>query len=262
MSQAERADHAFAVPAFGDSPFLAGCLDSLSAQSVRSRVVVCTATPSAFIEAVCRSRGVELRINAEQRGIGHDWNWAMAASGSRYVTLAHQDDVYRPRFLERTLELFARHPDRSLCFTGYDEVDDVGRPCSSRISRTKHLIERLTLGRREAPSALRIRAFLSFGNPLPCSSVTLDRERLPAFSFSTDYASNLDWDAWWRLHSEGHGFLHAPERLVGRRHNALTETSRLIQDGRRAREDRRMFRRIWPAPIDRALAALYAGGYR
>jgi hypothetical protein len=40
--------------------------------------------------------------------------------------------------------------------------------------------------------------FLSFGNPLPCSSVTLNRA--PAdFNFSLDYTSNLDSDAWLTL---------------------------------------------------------------
>jgi hypothetical protein len=57
-------------------------------------------------------------------------------------------------------------------------------------------------------------------------------------------------------------FLHAPERLVGRRHNQLTETSRLIRDGRRQSEDAQMFAKIWPRPLDRAIGSLYAGGYR
>lgn len=250
------------MPAYGDSPYLAGCLRSLAAQTLLGRVVVSTSTPSPHIEDACRGAGVELRVHSERRGIGSDWNQALGVvHGSRYVTLAHQDDLYRPTFLERTLALFGRHPQGALCFTGYDEVDDDGEIRTSKISRAKHLIERVTLRRREAPSPARLRLFLSFGNPLPCSSVTLDRAQLSDFAFATHLASNLDWDAWWRLQASGRRFIRAPERLVGRRHNPLTETSRLIKDGRRAREDREMFRRIWPEPIGGVLAAAYQAGY-
>ncbi len=92
--------------------------------------------------------------------------------------------------------------------------------------------------------------------------MTFDRQVLADFAFDETLASNLDWDAWWRLYTQGHVFLHAPERLVGRRHNDQTETSRLIKDGRRQAEDAEMFGRIWPAPIARSLGALYAASYR
>ena len=255
-------EHSFMVLAYKDSPFLDGCIASLRSQTVPARIVVATSTPCASITDSARSAGLTLLINPERRGIAGDWNFALQAASTRYVTLAHQDDVYAPGFLAETLALFARYPDGALCFTGYEEIDDQARPKSSRISRVKHLIEATTLGSRTRVRGLPLRLFLSFGNPLPCSSVTFDREALPGFAFSEAYASNLDWEAWWRLHEEGRTFLRAPGRLVGRRHNALTETSRLIQDGRRQTEDAEMFARIWPAPLDRALGALYASSYR
>lgn len=255
------AEHSFMVLAYRDSPFLAGCIRSLQAQTTPSRVVVATSTPCESIERTAREMGVELRVNPRRAGIAGDWNFALEAAQTRYVTLAHQDDTYAPTFLERTLALFASHPDGALCFTGYQEIDDAGAPKSSAISRVKHLIEAATIGSRTRATGLPLRLFLSFGNPLPCSSVTFDRQALAGFGFSAAYDSNLDWEAWWRLHGEGRAFLHAPGRLVGRRHNDLTETSRLIQDGRRQREDAEMFGKIWPRPLDRILAALYAASY-
>ncbi len=255
-------EHAFVVPAYGDSPYLAGCLASLKAQTRPGRILVATSTPSAHIEAEARVAGVDLVINPERRGIGADWNFALRASGAAYVTLAHQDDVYDPAFAATTRDLFERYPEGVLCFTGYREIDDAGRPKISKLSRVKHLIEAATLGRRIHARGWRLRLFLSFGNPLPCSSVTFDRAALADFNFSEDYSSNLDWEAWWRLHRQGRLFLHAPERLVGRRHNDLTETSRLIRDGRRQAEDAAMFARIWPPPLDRAIATVYAASYR
>ena len=255
-------DHSFLVLAYGTSPYLSGCVASLVAQSRPSRIVIATSTPCAEIAGVARENGLSLLVNPQRKGIASDWNFAFRAAETRYVTLAHQDDVYAPGFLSATLDLFAERPDGAVCFTGYGEIDDEGRPRSSRISRAKHLIEGLALGRRRVVKGWPLRLFLSFGNPLPCSSVTFDRAQLTTFAFSDAYASNLDWDAWWRLHDEGRVFLRAPGRLVGRRHNPLTETSRLIQEGRRQTEDAQMFARIWPSPLDRAIGSLYAGSYR
>ena len=250
------------VLAYKDSPFLEGCIRSLLSQTTPSRVVVATSTPCESIERAAREAGVGMLVNPQRLGIAGDWNFALRQAASRFVTLAHQDDTYAPTFVADTLALFARHPDAALCFTGYDEIDDEERPKSSKISRIKHVIEAATIGGAKRVRGLPLRLFLSFGNPLPCSSVTFDRAALPDFSFSPAFASNLDWEAWWRLYREGRTFLHVPKRLVGRRHNALTETSRLIQDGRRQAEDAEMFAKIWPRPVDRLITSLYAASYR
>ncbi len=258
---AEIHTHAFVVPAYGDSPFLSGCLKSLRAQTAPAEIVITTSTPSAFINEAAAAFAVPVMVNPERAGIAADWNFALAATNARWVTLAHQDDVYFPGFLAATLGLFAEHPDAAVAFTGYEEIDDDGAAVSSRISRVKHLLERLALGAARAPTGGRMRAFLSLGNPLPCSSATFDRARLGDFAFSAAYASNLDWDAWLRLLGEGRAFARTPERLVGRRHNPLTATSRLIRDGVRRREDLALFRRLWPWPVAQIIAALYRAGY-
>ena len=255
------ASHSFVVPAYGDSPFLVGCLQSLRDQTARADIVITTSTPSPFIDEAARAYSVPVLVNPERGGIAADWNFALAATDARFVTLAHQDDVYFPSFLATTLSLFAGHPNSAVCFTGYQEIGDDGAPVSSKISRVKHALERLTLGSRPDVTPGRLRAFLSLGNPLPCSAVTFDRARLGDFAFSDAYASNLDWDAWLRLLEQGRRFIRTPERLVGRRHNPLTATSRLIRDGVRQREDLIMFRRLWPGPLAALIAWAYRAGY-
>lgn len=253
-------DHAFVVLAYKASPYLAGCLDGLAAQTVKSRVMVATSTPNDAIAAAAAAHGVEVIVNPERQGIAGDFNFGLRASGARLVTLAHQDDTYAPDFLEKSLAEFAAH-DGALCFTSYVEIDDVGRPMRSKVSLAKHAIERLTLGGRHVLTGVRLRAFLSLGNALPCSSVTYDLARLGDFAFSSGFVSNLDWDAWWRLQGAGHTFLRAPYPLVGRRHNDLTETARLLRDGTRRAEDLAMFRRAWPSPLAEIIAAAYRAGY-
>ena len=253
-------DHAFVVLGYKLSPFLAGCLDTLVAQTTPSRIVISTSTPNELIAQQAERVGAKVLINPKSDGIGADWNFGLRATGARYVTLVHQDDTYRPGFLQKSIELLRRH-DGDLCFTGYQEIDDEGRPTSSKISKVKHLIEAATLTPVRQPSAARMRAFLAFGAPLPCSSVTYDVSRLDDFEFSRDYAANLDWDAWLRLIDMGKRFVRHPARLVGRRHNALTATSQLIANGCRRREDLDLFRRIWPRPIGDTIALLYRAGY-
>jgi hypothetical protein len=253
-------DHAFVVMAHGDSPFLAGALASLRAQTLPSTVLVTTSTPSSFIEAA--AGGLPVLVNPQPGGIAADWNFALGASGARYVTLAHQDDVYFPTFLAGSLAILKASPDACLAFTGYVEVDDVGAPARSRISLVKHALERVTLGGGTSPGARRLRAFLALGNPLPCSSVTYDRQRLGGFAFSSAFRSNLDWDAWLRLLDDGKVFVRTPDRLVGRRHNRLTATSALTREGVRSREDLILFRRLWPGPAAALIAFAYKVGYR
>ncbi len=255
-------EHAFVVMAHGDSPFLAGALASARAQSLASPVLVTTSTPTPFIENAAKAAGAPLLINPEGGGIAADWNFALRASDARYVTLAHQDDVYYPAFLARSLALLQGDPAACLAFTGYVEIGDNDARVRSRTSLVKHTLERAILGATPAPGPGRLRAFLAFGNPLPCSSVTFDRQCLGDFAFSGDFRSNLDWDAWLRLLDAGAVFVRTPERLVGRRHNRLTATSALTREGVRRREDLIMFRRLWPRPAAELIALAYKVGYR
>lgn len=250
-------DHIFVVPAFGDSPFLAECLASLRAQWLPSPILITTSTPSDYITSVAREADVDVLVNPDRKGIAADWNFALAAAGRRYATLAHQDDVYAPDFLAQTLTAFDLDRDGVLCFTGYQEIDDLGDPRASKKGRGKHLIELVTLGRARTVRGLQLRVFLSFGNPLPCSSVTFDTRKLRGFRFSADYAGRLDWDAWWRLMEDGATFVRAPDRLVGQRRSALTTAARHERNRARDAEDLIMFRRAWPSPLAEAVAALY-----
>lgn len=255
-------DHAFVVMAHGDSPFLARALASLRAQTLASSILVTTSTPSTFIQGAADAAAAPLLINPEAAGIAADWNFALGATGARFVTLAHQDDVYYPAFLARSLGLLKANPAACLAFTGYVEIGDDDAQVLSRTSVVKHALERVILGAATAPGPGRLRAFLAFGNPLPCSSVTFDRQRLGDFAFSSAFRSNLDWDAWLRLLDAGAVFARTPERLVGRRHNRLTATSALTREGVRRSEDLILFRRLWPRPAAELIALAYKVGYR
>src|SRR5215470_12307123 len=88
-------NHSFAVMVYKDSPFLCECLESLKKQTVESFIFISTSTPSAYIFDIAQKFGVEVFIG-EPRGIANDWNFGLSKTKTKYVTLAHQDDLYMP----------------------------------------------------------------------------------------------------------------------------------------------------------------------
>jgi GT2 family glycosyltransferase len=258
----EQARHGFVVLAYRDSPYLNDCIQSLVQQDMTSDIIIATSTPSAHIEQIARYWGVDVEINLHRSGIGEDWNFALEHARWPLVTLAHQDDVYKPAFTRKTLEAFERQPQAGIVFTSHDEVHDDGKPRVRLVWQTKMLLENLFLGRRERASGLRRRLLLSFGSPIGCSTVTYNLQANPGFRFDTKLSMCLDWDAWWRLHLADFPFAHVPDRLVSRRYNVLSETWSGLRDGRRELEDRLMFSRIWPQPFAQFWTKLYKAGYR
>lgn len=254
-------DHTFAVPAYGRSPYLESCLLSLASQTRRSEIVVATSTPFNGIDDLCRKYGAALHIHGPNRGIAADWNAAIEIARGRYVTLAHQDDVYYPRFAEATLSALARAPAPLLAFTDYVEIlDDEIRPTSALLRIKRLLLEAGYMGRTVVRSRVAKTNCLRFACPIPCPSVTLDRERM-GLPFDEGFQINLDWAAWLRGARTSGDFVWVREALMGHRIHRASETSSAILDGRRREEDGRILASMWPAPVARAILASYRFAY-
>ncbi|HVE48999.1 MAG TPA: glycosyltransferase [Casimicrobiaceae bacterium] len=264
MEQFSALDHAFVVPAYGVSPYLSRCLESIAAQTYSgSAVLITTSTPSDGLDAIAASHGLTVRVNGHRGGIGSDWNCALTATDARYVTLAHQDDAYRPQYLERVLAAITPVPDALIGFCDFDEVTDAGpRPLHVNLRLKRLLCERAFRGRHSIRDARDKRRLLAWGNPIGCPGVVFDRRNVPDFRFVEDMASNLDWEAWLRLAECSGAFVRVAEPLVTRRIHEESETSALIADRRRIVEDRAMFARMWPRPIAELIAAVYRSSYR
>ena len=91
----ENKEHTFVVCAYGESPYLEKCIDSLENQTVKSRILIATSTPGPYIEKIAAAHHLEIRVNTGEKGIAGDWNFAYSCANTSYVTLAHQDDIYR-----------------------------------------------------------------------------------------------------------------------------------------------------------------------
>ena len=253
-------NHTFAVCAYGSCSCLEDCIKSFVAQSVPSRIIVCTSTPNKHISELARKYDVPLYINKDSGNIVTDWNFAYHAADTALVTLAHQDDIYEPDYTRMILENLNRGGATQIAFTKYYEIQDGKRVDSSQFINLK--IKELML------SPLRIEAFqswkwlrrriLSLGNPIGCPSVTYVKANLPETVFDADFGSNIDWTTWEKLSRRNGRFLYVPYALMGHRMYAESTTVKMINDNSaRAKEDFEMLRRFWPEPIAKLIWKLY-----
>lgn len=256
--------HTFVIPAYRESPYLERCIDSLKKQSAKSVLILATSTPSPLLEETARKHGIEYCVNPEQGGgIAADWSFALSCCRTRYCTLAHQDDVYLPRFAEKCVAALERNPPARMAFADY--ADCIGED-DIRPHRLYLWVKRLLLWpfylRRAWRSTFVKRHILRFGSPVCCPGVTYNLE-LGEIRFDRSFSVNPDWAMWLTLAAEkGTAFVFIPEFLLYHRISGGMETAAAIRDNRRANEDIRLFARLWPGWVVKILARLYALSYR
>lgn len=258
-----RVQHAFVIPAYGDSPYLPACLDSIVGQTrPDSAVVIATSTPSDYLTEIARRYRVPLRVNPRHANIGNDWNFALRAADASWITLAHQDDSYRPDYLERMTLALAGTSDASIAFSDFVETSENGpRPLHLNMRVKRYLTRRAFGGEGVIRDERSKRRLLAWGNPVCCPSVVHNRAALADFQFTENLQSNLDWEAWLQLAARPGAFVYLREPLVTRRIHLQSETSALIAGRRRADEDRAMFERFWPAPVAALIMTVYRASY-
>ena len=256
--------HAFAIPAFGRSPHLTACLDSILGQSRHnSEVVISTSTPSDFLDNIAKQYRIPLFVNPLREGIGGDWNFALTSTDTQFVTIAHQDDRYEREYTALMLEAIHRHPDTLIAFSNSMEHTPAGPRSININSRVKRALIYRAFGSGEAIERSRERRrLLALGNPVCCPSVMINRSFVPDFRFINSMKSNLDWEAWSRLALLPGKFVYVKTPLVSKGVHAESETSALIANQLREKEDRQMFDRFWPQPVAAAISLIYKLGYR
>ena len=102
--------HTFVICAYGKSPYLRACIRSLKAQTVPTEIICATSTPSLWLEKLLREQKIPLYIREGESNIQEDWNYAVEKAESRFVTIAHQDDLYSRHYVEELKKAAARYP--------------------------------------------------------------------------------------------------------------------------------------------------------
>lgn len=255
-------NHTFTVLAYGQSPYLEECIKSLKRQTVPSRIIMATSTPSPFLTALSERYGIPVVVNERREGIAADWSFAYNAFTSEYVTLAHQDDVYAPQYAEECLASAGRHAGNLIIFTGSSELTDgIPRGCSLNLLVKRALLSSFFCGRECIGSPFLKKSLLSFGNSIACPSVMFHRSKIGPFAFARNLSYNLDWDAWLRLASYEGGFVYVRNNLVTHRIHRDSELVRGTVGRGRGKEDSALFERIWPKPVAAFMAMLYILGH-
>lgn len=254
--------HCFVLPAYGRSPYLRDCLESLRNQTLRSPIIITSSTPFDGLNELAREFGAEVLTHSPNAGIGRDWNFAVSKARTPWVTIAHQDDIYLPHFTAKTMQAAQEHPGATLVCTAYsDIVDGSVRPTTSQSFMKRTLSEIGFLGRAAVKTPSAKHRLLRFGCPISCPTVSL-RITDGAIQFREDLDTNLDWEAWLRLADRPGAFVYIRERLLLCRIHSMSGSSNGIRSGARAQEDLMMFQLFWPEPIARLIVGAYSLSYR
>ncbi|MBR4577852.1 MAG: glycosyltransferase family 2 protein [Clostridia bacterium] len=252
-------DHTFAICAYGESRYLEECIASLEAQTVKTRMIMSTSTPSDFLRKVSEAHGIPLVVNTGKKGIGPDWNYAYNHAETPLVTIAHQDDIYEPEYAARMLEDLNASRNPILWFSGYRELRGSEKVANNKNLRIKRLMLWPLRGRLLRGNRFVRRRILSLGSPICCPAVTYVKERCGAENiFSTEMKVSLDWDQWEIQSRKKGAFVYRAEPLMCHRVHEESETTKLIASNTRGEEDLQMFRRFWPEPIAKRLGKAYA----
>lgn len=255
-------DHTFVICAHGNSEFLEVCIESLLRQTVKSRIIVSSSTTTPFLLSTCEKFQLEL-ISSEDNnsGIAADWNRAYGLATTNLVTLAHQDDIYHPRFTEQVISYANQAKQPLIIFTDYDEVHSNKRVRTNRLLKTKRLMMTPLKCSYLWRSIFVRRRMLSFGSPISCPTVTYVKDNLPNKLFLEGFKSDLDWQAWESLSKLRGDFVYIPSILMSHRiHEGSATTAVIRGNGGRAKEDYQMFCKFWPKPIAWAICKMYSAG--
>ena len=258
----EKIKHTFVIVAYKEYDFLEECIKSLKDQSVTSEILISTSTPSQFLERIASKYKISLRVNEKSEGIASDWSFAYNQAKTRYVTLAHQDDLYLPDYTKTCLARAEKFPNNLITFTDYNELF---------INKLRHnnlnlIIKRIILfpfyvWKKNISSPFWKSKMLLFGSPICCPCVIYNKKNIGDFEFDISFLIGLDWEAWIRLSRMNGDFIYIKKRLMTHRIHEESETTMGIKSNRRRNEDIILFKRLWPEPLVRILSKLYSVSY-
>ena len=262
MSAVDRdAKLTLAICAYKDNPFLEDAVVSAKRQTVPVHVVIATSTPSDYIRRIAERHEVACLEHAGS-GIASDWSFAISDVRTPYATIAHQDDIYFPRYAEKVIEGFQKAHEPLIAFTDYCDLTSDGKYHAHRLYLW---IKRFLLWSFYLKHIHRSRFWkrmpLIFGNAVSCPTVSFNMRKLGRVTFDHSFSVNLDWAQWLALADQPGEFVFVPHVLVAHRIGESMETAKAIMDNRRYQEDFRIFESIWGGKMAAMIMKFYRLAY-
>lgn len=253
--------HIFAICAYKESPYLESCIKSLRKQTTQSEIILCTSTPCSFIKKIADKYAIQLFVRDGISDIQADWNFAYQSADSRFVTIAHQDDIYHKTYLEHLLKAAEMYNDMSVFTTDYVTVKNGKIQTAERVELVKKMLRIPLLLPKLNHLTIVKKSVLMFGNPICCPSCTYNKEILGEPLFTSEYKYALDWDTMLKLAKRRGRFICIEKPLMYYRIHDGATTKKCILDNRREREEAEMFRKFWPGPVTKLLLHFYKRAY-
>lgn len=252
--------HTFVISAWKESPHIEEAVQSLLAQTVPSKIIIATSSPNDFLKGLCERYKVEYVVNPEayMADSAVNWSFAYSLAGTKYVTLAHQDDIYLPDYTKRMVEASEKHKDVIMTFSRCYNY------CNGKTEKFSFLllIKDLLLFPYYCKNAIYSRKVrfgtFAFGNPVCCPTVMFNKDLIGEFSFDPQTKVNLDWEAWLRLTKIKGAFLFVPHATLLRRIHEESGTTITYNDGSRYIDDYNFFCKFWPRPVAWCISKLYS----
>lgn len=253
--------HIFVICAYKESPYLEECIDSLKKQTRETDIAVVTSTPNEYIKNLAEKYELPIYVNPGEGGIGNDFGYALqiGAKEHRFITIAHQDDTYEPKYAERIIQAMEKARKPIIGFTDYYELRGNEKVTSNRNLKIKQgMLFPLRSSWMQKNRFVR-RCILGLGNPICCPSVTFYGKKVEHHRiFQSNFKSNVDWYAWEFLSRMKGSFVYVPQQLMMHRVHEGSTTTKIIEENTRTQEDFAMFRLFWPSGIAKFLTKIYA----
>jgi len=281
--------HVFAISAYGESPFLEDCIASLENQTSPGEIILCTSTPSAYLEKTAAAHSLPYFVRDGASSLKDDWNFCARKAeetGAELLTIAHQDDVYLPDYAKNVQKAYieANRPKKdrngdaparkvSLIFTAAENIDGMGNAVDPKAEKVKRLLRwPLTTDLKNTKAGRRLS--LAFGNSIPCPACTYvlragtENGAEPAETgaagnaqntefFASDCRFVIDWKKLAELAQSDGSFEYVKEPGIRIRLHEGQETARTMRDDTRKREELEMFEQFHTKPVAKLLMKFY-----
>lgn len=258
-------EHTFVIPAYKQSPYLETCIQSLQAQKLPTKILIATSTPSDYLKKIAEKYHIPYFISHSIPGsIGADWNFAIEKATTRYITIAHQDDIYNPAYTQEVLSKIEEHLQKKplIAFTHYIDIINKEEKNNTVNAYIKNAIL-LPFHLKKCIQSRFIKKFvLSLGNPICCPAVTIDTHITNHLKFLPSLTCVLDWEAWLQLADKDGAFIFINKKLVKHRIHIDSETTNQIKIGNRRKEETEILQSIWGKKIGSLIARIYTSGYK
>lgn len=251
-------DHSFVICAYKENPHLEDTIRSLLNQTVKSKVYLTTSTPNDHILNLCKKYSIEYFINKNPKNAGTDWNYGYDNVPTQLVTLAHQDDIYEPDFLEKTLKRIENKPDFVIAFTDYYEIREDKRVVNNKLLKIKRIMNAPFKNSMLQKSRFIKRRNLSLGCSICCPAVTYNKELAGKSVFDTKYINSCDYKTWCDLAEIKGRFIYIPKPLLGHRIYAESATSKNLGENIRQKEDLEILSMYWPKFVAKLINSVYS----